>query len=324
LVRALRYALAAALAVGVAAILTVALVTRGEHPSAAAALPRGKLLAASADLFPQSFLFGQPVHVRIDAVVDHRKLDPRRIRLDASWDPYTPIAPMTTSRVDVGNYTRLRWQVDLHCLDLRCVPRVGSNVRNVFQPTTVHYFGHVSGGETPSVTVTWPNVIAWSRLDVIDQERKAVVRKTGSIFSRQVAAFAPPWHVDTSLAAVSYRVDPSVLFWGAVAGALTLVLVAALFVRPWLPAAGWLRGAPQLSKLERALVAVERARGKPIEERKALELLAAELRSSGEQSLAWAATELAWSPVAPEPERTDALTGDIRRELVGRMNGHRA
>jgi hypothetical protein len=323
LVSNLRYVLLAVLALAAAAILAVALVTRSEHPSTAAALPNGKLLAASADLFPQSLLFGQPVHVRIDAVVDHRKLDPRRVRLDANWSPYTPLAPMTESSVDVGNYTRLHWQVDLHCLDLPCAPQIGSAVRNVFQPTTVHYVGHVTGS-APSVTVTWPSVIAWSRLDAIDQERKAVVRKTGTIVARQIAAFVPPWHVDTTVAAVSYRIGPSALFWAALAGALVLMLGAALCLRPWLPAGTWLRRPRELTKVERALAAVERARGKPVEERKALELLAAELRSSGEPRLAWTATELAWSPAVPEPERTSALADDVRRELVGRTNGHRA
>jgi hypothetical protein len=319
----LRYVLLGALALGAAAILVVALLSRSEQPSSTTALPNGKLLAASADLFPQSFLFGQPVHVRIDAVVDHRKLDPRRVRLDANWSPYTPVTPSTRSSTDVGNYTRLRWQVDLHCLDLQCVPQVGSSVRNVFQPTTVRYLGHVSGVASPSITVTWPNVIAWSRMDAIDQERKAVVRKTGTVVSRQIAAYVPPWHVSTALAAVSYRINPSALFWVALAGALALMAGAALCLRPWLPAGGWLRRAPPLTKLERALAAVERARGKPVEERKALELLAVELRSSGEPRLAWTATELAWSPALPEPERTAALADDVRRELVGRTNGHR-
>lgn len=320
----LRYVLLAALCLGIAAVVAITLVARGEQPSAAAALPQGKLLAASADLFPQSILFGQTVHVRIDAVVDHRKLDPRRVTLDANWSPYTPVAPMTKSSVDVGNYTRLHWQVDLHCLDLDCVPRVGSAVRNVFQPTTIHYRGRTPSGVAPSVTVSWPNVIAWSRLDAIDQERKAVVRKTGSVVQRQIAAYVPPWHVNTNVAAVSYRIDPSVLFWGALAGALVLMLAAAVCLRPWLPAGAWLRRSPPLSALERALAAVEHAHGKPAEERKALELLAVELRSSGEPRLAWAATELAWSEASPEPERTAVLANDVRREVAGRTNGHRA
>jgi hypothetical protein len=320
----LRYVLAAAVLIAVGAIVAVAVLTRDEGPSSTAALPKGTLLAASADLFPQSFLFGQAVHVQVDAVVDHRKLDPKRVQLDANWSPYTPIAPITESRVDVGDYTRLRWRVDLHCVTLPCAPRSGSNVRNVFQPTIVHYAGHVTGAAEPSATVSWPNVIAWSRQDPIDLERKAVVRKTGTIVGRQIAAFTPPWHVNTSLAAVSYRINPTTLFWASLAFALALVLAAALLLRPYLPTPAWLDRPRQLTKLERALLAVERARGRPVEERKALELLAAELRSSGERGLAWSATKLAWSPEAPEPDRTGELTQTIRRELAGRANGHRS
>jgi hypothetical protein len=320
----LRYVLLAALALGAAAIIVVALVMRSEQPSATTALPNGTLLTASADLFPQSFLFGQPVHVRIDAVVDHRKLDPRRVQLDANWSPYTPVTRMTTSRVDVGDYTRLRWQVDLHCLDLQCVPRVGSAISNTFQPTTVRYGGHAGGSSSPNVTVTWPTVIAWSRLDVLDPDRKAVVNNPGKLAAPPVASYAPPWHVNTSLAEPSYRVGPTALFWVAVAGALALVLAGAVLLQPWLPGGGWLRRARPVSSLERALVAVEQARGDAVEERKALELLAAELRSSGEPRLAWTATELAWSAAVPEPKRTAALADDVRRELAGRTNGHRS
>jgi len=320
----LRYALVAAVVVAVAAIVAVAFTVEDARPSSGAALPKGTLLAASADLFPQSFLFGQAVHVEIDAVVDRRKLDPNRVRLDANWSPYTPIAPMTEDRADVGNYARLRWRLDLHCITLPCAPKVGSNVRNVFQPTTVRYAGHINGGTSPSVTVTWPNVIAWSRQDPVDQERKAVVRKTGTIVARQIAAFTPPWHVNTALTAVTYRISPSTLFWASLAVALGLVLAAAMLLRPYLPAAAWLRRPRQLSKLERALLEVERARGRPVDERKALELLAVELQRQGERNLAWTATKLAWSPDEPEPEQTGELTETIRRDLAGRTNGHRS
>ena len=79
------------------------------------------------------------------------------------------------------------------------------------------------------------------------------------------------------------------------------------------------------SGLERAVEAVERARGGAAEdERKALELLAAELRKTGSGSLAWTASELAWSSSEPTSDRTVALTDSVRRELAGRTNGHRA
>jgi hypothetical protein len=84
-----------------------------------------------------------------------------------------------------------------------------------------------------------------------------------------------------------------------------------------------LRPVAAASELERALAAVERARGRTNDERKALELLAVALRRSGEEGLAWDATELAWSESVPAPERTTALTDDIRRELTGRTNGRR-
>jgi hypothetical protein len=104
------------------------------------------------------------------------------------------------------------------------------------------------------------------------------------------------------------------------------VAAAALLLRPYLPGLNWVpRRERALSRLERALEAVERARGgETAEERKALELLAAELRKSGSGGLAWTATELAWSPSQPPADRTVALTDSVRRELAGRTNGHRA
>jgi hypothetical protein len=275
------------------------------------------------DIAPQSFLFGQAVHIRIDALVDRTRLDPARVHLEAKWSPYTPITALSYHRLDAGTYTRLTWRVDLHCVSLECVPRVGSNVRNVFEPATVRYVpGKNDHRSAPSVTITWPNVIAWSRLDPIDSERKAVVRTPGTVIHRQNAAFVPPWHVDSNVAAVSYSARPAVLFWVSLAAALALLGAAFVLARPWLPAIAFGRRA-EPSKLDRALAAVERARGQTVEERKALELLAVELRSSGEEGLAWAASELAWSSEHPEPERTDALAASVRETVAGRTNGHR-
>lgn len=296
------------------ALLTVA---------AANGAPQTPALTASVEIAPQSFLFGQAVHIRIDAIVDHSRLDPRRVHLEARWSPYTPIAALSFARSDAGTYSRLTWRVDLHCVSLDCVPRIGSNVRNVFQPATVRYVpGPNDRRSAPPVTITWPNVIAWSRLDPIDSERKAVVRTRGTVIQRQNTAFVPPWHVDTNVGAVSYGVRPAVLLSLSIAVALALLAAAFVLVRPWFPAFAFGRRA-EPSKLDRALAALERARGQTAEERKALELLAVELRSSGEDVLAWAASELAWSPEKPEPERTGALAATVRETVAGRTNGHR-
>jgi hypothetical protein len=324
--RYLRYALLALLLAGAVTVVVVA--TFGSHggSSTARSLDHGQMLAAAAKIEPQSLLFGAPVHIRIDAVLDRRQLDPNRIHVEAKWTPYQPVAPMVRARADVGPYTRLRWTLDLHCVIVDCVPQAGSIARQTFEPTTVRYAGLAKNGSIPDpITVTWPQISAVSRLDPIDIERRAIVNRVGP--AGQVRAILPPWRVNsTNLAPVSYAMAPSTLFWGALAAAFVLVVAAALLLRPYLPGLQWLPRRPRaVSRLERAVEAVERARGGvTAEERKALELLAAELRKTGSGRLAWTATELAWSPTQPSAEKTGALTANVRRELAGRTNGRRA
>jgi len=322
----LRYALLAALLAGAIAVVVVAVFGSHGHSSTTASLPRGQVLAAAANIEPQSLLFGAPVHIRIDAVVDRRQLDPARIHVDANWNPYQPVAPIVRTTTNVGPYTRLRWTVDVHCVIVDCVPQAGSIARQTFEPTTLRYSGLAKNGSVPDpVTVTWPQISAVSRLDPIDIERRAIVNRTGP--SGQVRAILPPWRVSTAnLAPVTYSIAPGTVFWVALALAFVLVAGAALLLRPFLPGFEWLASRRRsLSRLERAVVAVELARGgETAEERKALELLAAELRKTGSGGLAWAATELAWSPSDPPEERTGALTESVRRELAERTNGHHA
>jgi hypothetical protein len=323
-VKRLRYVLLAALVAGSGAVVVVAMLGSRGHSSTARSLPRGQVLAAEAKIEPQSLLFGDPVHIRIDAIVDRRQLDPSHIHLDANWVPYQPVVPAARTRNDVGPYTRLRWTIDLHCVIVDCVPQAGSIARQVFQSTTVRYAGLAKDGTSPSpITITWPQISAVSRLDPIDIERRAIVQRIGP--GGQVRAALPPWRVNSAnLAPVSYAIAPDTVFWGALAFAFVLVLAAGFLLRPYLPELVWLRRAPARSRLERAVEAVERSRGgATAEERKALELLAAELRKSGSGRLAWTATELAWSPSEPPQDETVALTDRVRRELAGRTNGHR-
>jgi hypothetical protein len=322
----LRYVLLGALVAGGAAVLAVAMFGSRGHSSTAQSLDHGQLLAASAKIEPQSLLFGGPVHIRIDAVVDRRQLDPRRVRLETNWTPYRQIAATVHTRTDVGPYTRLRWTMDVHCVIVDCVPQAGSIARQVFESSTLRYAGVAKNGSVPDpITITWPQISAVSRLDPIDIERRAIVNRIGP--AGQVRAILPPWRVNSiNLDRVSYSISPGTVFWTALALAFALVLAAAFLLRPFLPGFGWLpRRQRPASALERALEAVERARGgETAEERKALELLAAELQRSGSGRLAWAATELAWSQSQPQPEKTGALTDDVRRELAGRTNGHRS
>ena len=140
----------------------------------------------------------------------------------------------------------------------------------------------------------------------------------------RLSVVLPPWHLNSlPLGSDSYRISPTALFWLSLVLAAALVFAAYGLARPWLPDLGLRRRYAPPTRLEQALVTVERARGRPDEKRKALELLAEELDSSGLGGFAGTAKELAWSAAAPEPERTTALTAEIRRDLERRTNGHR-
>jgi hypothetical protein len=321
----LRYVLLGALVAGAIGVLVVAVFGSRGQSSTAKSLDRGQVLAAAAKIEPQSLLFGAPIHIRIDAVVDRRRLDPNRIHLEAKWTPYQPVTPMVRTATNVGPYTRLRWTVALHCVIVDCVPQAGSIARQTFEATTLRYSGLAkNGSRVDPVTVTWPQISAVSRLDPIDIERRAIINRVGP--AGQVRAILPPWRVNSiNLAPVSYAFSPSTVFWCSLAFAFLLLLAAAFLLRPYLPGITLIPRRRALSRLERAVEAVERARGgETAEERKALELLAAELRKSGSGGLAWTATELAWSPSQPPADKTGALTESVRRELAGRTNGHRA
>jgi hypothetical protein len=324
MVSKLRLGLLAGLLVAVAAVIVAIALTNNDRSSATPALDPGHLLAVAATVTPDSHLFGAPVHVRLDAIVDRRRLDPNRLVLSATWFPYEPVAPLVRTRTDVGSITRLRWAVELHCVAVACAPNPGSASRIPLPMSTIRYEGTPKNGVTPQVVrVKWPPLNGFSRLDPTDLQHHAIVARGPQQF--RLNAVLPPWRVNTlPLGADSYRISPQTLFWTATALALALIASAFLLARPWLPGFSRRRRHTPLSRLERALAAVERARGQPEEERKALELLADELRVSGRRRLAWTATELAWSRGAPPREQTTALAASVRRELDGRRNGQPA
>jgi hypothetical protein len=319
----LRWVALGGLVAGLVAVVLVAVLSGDSGPSAPRSIADGRPLAATATIFPQSHLFGDRVHVRIDAVVDRSRLDPDRLLLETGWSPYQSAVPPIRTRKDVGRFTRLHWSYELYCVVLDCTPQAGSIRRTSFEPTTLRYRGKTTHGAPPSpVIISWPTISAVSRLDPIDLERRAIIHRTGA--SQQLrATLEVPWRRNSaSLVAATYRVQPVTVFWVGIAGALLLVAAAGLLLRPYLPDLRRRRAGP--SPLERALAAVEqtRAKGDLAAERKALELLSAELRRSGRSDLAWTASELAWSEPVPEPELIGALTVDVRDTIDARRNGH--
>jgi hypothetical protein len=322
-----RLPLIAAVALGGAAlavILVVAL-TGQSQPSTAGSLPGKQALSAAWTLSPSSMLFGDTLHLRVDATVDKKRLDPNRLRLETNFKPYERVGPRRVTRKDVSHYTHLVYRVDLRCVVSECAPDAGALQRFSLLPGRLVYRGRPKGGgRAPSVALDWPPIVVLSRIDPIDLQRRARGIGRGN---RQINVQPlPPWRVDSQLLPVSYGVRPNTAFWVSVAAALMLIGAATFLLRPYLPVPAFLRrGRREPLPLERAVAAVESARasGAAERERKALELLGVELLRTGEVGLAESARALAWSrPDRPEPALTSALTVDVRRLIEERSNGH--
>ena len=129
----------------------------------------------------------------------------------------------------------------------------------------------------------------------------------GFVFKSSVAPLPEP----------DYRVSPTVLGAGLLAGALVLLALPAVLVIGW-----WRRRRPEpevvvepeLSPLEKALRLVEWAgeRENGTERREALEVLAVELEAVESDALADSARGLAWSPASPSPQAAISLVGQVR------------
>ena len=316
-----RLAVLGVLGVAAVGVVLAAVLTSRERPDTRPALAPGQRLTATAIMTPASQLFASLIHVRIDAVVDRTKLDPDRVFLDTDWAPYEPAGPLGRARTDVGSVARLRWSVDLHCVALACAPDPGSVARKEIRPTYVRYRAKPGGPAPAAIRIAWPQVSGFSRLDPIHLQRNAIISRVDRV--NRLSVVLPPWQLNSlPVGSDSRHLSPTALFWLAVGLAAGLVAAAFALARPWLPVFS-LRRPPPLSRLEQALVTVERSPGASEERRKALELLAEELRSSGRGRLAGTAKELAWSAPLPAGDRTTALTSEVRRDLERRTNGHR-
>jgi hypothetical protein len=146
-------------------------------------------------------------------------------------------------------------------------------------------------------------------------------RLTPSDVAEGLQAQVPPFRISTTPPRVAYSLSPMLLEVFLFGGAGLL-----------LTAAGWLawRFAPRpsrerapLSRIERALVTLDDAhtKGAIADRRKALELLASELRYCGEETLASPAELLAWSEQPPGTPAANALSDRVRETIKKGSNG---
>jgi hypothetical protein len=304
--------LAVVAALGVAAAIFV--LASGPGSRRPAPPPGG--IVASATVTPTTAFFGDAVIVRAEAVVDPQRIDPSTVSFQARYAPYEGGTPSVTRR-DAGGLQRVTYTQRLRCFVVPCLPpdpsRGGRRTFD-FGPITVSFKRNDRSRGTLLVTLSTVDIA--SRLSVND--------------AAQLEGYAsPPFRVSYLFGRLEYTIAPAALVALLLAGAALLLAIgtwlALRFVRR--PQAEPPQPLPLppvlLSPLERALLAVERARagGLVPEERKALELLASELGRNGDSQLAVTAKRLAWSHTGPAPAATVVLTKDVRA-LIARSDGH--
>ena len=176
-------AAAGTLVATVVAVVLVITLSGHDQPSAAGSLSRGQAFSATWSLFPTSHLFGDTVHMRVEATVDRRRLDPRLLRLEAPLKPYERIGPRRRTQRDIGRYTHVVYGIDLRCVSSDCVASIGAIRRLHLEPARLVYRGRPPPGGVKPITYTWPVILAFSRLER-GGSHLSVRTRTGSASNR--------------------------------------------------------------------------------------------------------------------------------------------
>jgi hypothetical protein len=269
----------------------------------------GAPLKAYASIVPTVHLFGDTLSAKLAVVADRRWVDPSRLRVKASFAPYTPVAAPTVVQLQVGRFEQMTWTWKLRCLTAPCVPVAPpSEHYHVFSFPSAHvaYLGK-NGKAAFGVDAAWP------RVEVLSQVSPGVA--TALVNLRKYN-----WQYGLApVAAPTFRMSPMLLFW------LALGLAGAALVGALAAGFGWYRSMrPQTaavpaesSSLDKALAFLSwaHAHGDETLQRKAFERVAGELGIVGDvDELTDAAHELAWSQRVPEDEEVEAFTEQAREQ----------
>jgi hypothetical protein len=306
-----RALIAAGAAVVVAGIVVLALTILGAGEDGRG-LPNGRAITATARIDPTTPMFGDAITARIDVAVDRHRADPENVHIRTPFSPLEPVAH-ETKRWNVGRVTYIRKTWTLRCLSRLCAQKEpsfaaglagakGSGRRaTALQPAQIVYLGT----SHRTLSLDWPTVEWLSRINRTEEA-------SGSFF----------YHVDLVPPPVSYAISPGrLLVFGTLA---LLVLVAIPVVIVWRRIVERRRARapapePELPPLERALQLLEWAASDSDEvaRRRALELVAVELRRDGRDDLSGEARALAWQPPAPPADDAGALGARVRSTIGG-------
>jgi hypothetical protein len=269
---------------GVVIVVTVAVVR--SRPSAEPA-PRNAV-AAAAVLDPRVALFGAPVHAALRIMVDPTRVDPRKVRVNARFAPYSLLGAPRVTRHAGERATLIRIAYRLQCVATAC-SRPGRQANVFLRPAVVRWDSH-------RLRVAWPPAAIASRLT------------TGDVAH-------PSLRYTMEAPARTYRVDPVAVGWTSIGAAAAIVLGLGAFVPLRLRHAAAPAEAPT-SDLERALErVVEAADGTQADRRGAIGDLAQVLERDGFGELAPLARRIAWSSGGPSPAVASELAVLVRAAI---------
>ncbi len=273
---------------------------------AGSSIGEGAPLKAYASISPTVHLFGDSLTAKIAVVADTKWIDPQRLRVTASFTPYEPLTS-NVLRARVGRFAQVTWTWTLRCITAPCVPRLPpSDKFHVFKfpPARVEYLA-IDRKPAYGINASWPPVEVLSQ---VSPGVAAFLRKTNHL----------NWRTGmTPVAAPTFRLSPTLLFWAALGLAGVLGAGALLFGRRWYLIVRPHRAALQVetgTTLERALAVLRYAHqhGDETLQRKAFERVAGELGVERADELTRIARELAWSPRTPDDEEVEEFAEQAR------------
>jgi hypothetical protein len=241
----------------------------------------GRALAATADVFPRTFLFGDTVTARLVVALDRRRVAPDRLDVRTRFRPFETVGDVLRTRRDIGHETQLTYTFTLRCNEFLCLPR-GGRIPFRFTPARVG-----------PIRVPWPALEVGTRIN--ESELNAF---------RYRAILTP-------LPSTTYRTTPRTLA-AVTLGAAGILLLLAAVIGARIARRVWARRAPELdlSPVERALLILRWTRDGE-DRRRALELLAEALDQESRRDLSRAARKLAWSDAAPTRREADELARTV-------------
>jgi hypothetical protein len=250
-------------------------------------------LSVDTSVSPPVALFGDPVDVAVQVLVDDDHVDPATVRLEADAAPLARIGGVERDSWRSGGLAYERFRFRAACADEGCL--AGDALLRV-RPQPMRVSGRGRDGRDVAVRVQWP------RLEMGRRVTAAALTAT------------PAFAVEDRPRAVSWRTAPGRLWWVLAIVAVALLASAVALVAAEARGARRRRRVTAVDALAAALAELRAARDEPARRRAAGRVSRILDRSDGR--VAPEAARLAWSEEPPAPEAARELAERVEREVA--------